>query len=75
MTKHELIKFIESRYGDDEQLVWQIVCKDDVEAYAESPIDDQKWSDFVDYTERYSTLADPFSENAVEQFQDFEVVN
>lgn len=75
MTKQGLIEFIQSAYEDDEELCWQIVCRENIEAYSEAPISIEKWDDFVDYTERYSTLADPYTENAVEQFQQFQEGN
>jgi hypothetical protein len=67
-TKAELIEFIQKRYSDDEQLVWQIVSRDDL---VDVVSDLNTWERFVAYAEQYSTLATPFSDSAVEQYQDF----
>lgn len=71
-SKRALISFIENNYTDDDNLLWQVVSKEDIEPYLDEPMSNDKWDEFVDYTERYSVLADPFTENAVEQANDFE---
>lgn len=72
MVKEELIKFIEGNYAEGENLLWQIVSKENIEAYTSDEISEDKWDAFVDYTERYSVLADPFSQNSVEEYNEFE---
>ena len=70
MTRDNLIKFLQENYKPDEELLWQTLSFDDVEGYAElaSP---QTWQDFVDYNERYSTIADEISDIVIEGYRDF----
>lgn len=69
MTKAELIEFITGNYSDDEELVWQIVSKDDL---VDTPTTVEKWESFVEAYDRNSLdLADDLSEKVKEAFDDF----
>lgn len=81
-TKAQLIEFINENYKDDETLLWQVVSKADVEVMLtglaeqlDQPnpvkIPEDKWVEFVDFTEQYSVLASPYSEAAVDCYQDY----
>jgi len=72
MTKNQLIAFIENNYTDDENLMWQIVAKNDIQGYTpDFKITDDLWDNYVRYNESYSVLADAFTDAAVAGVQDF----
>jgi hypothetical protein len=77
-TKKQIIEFIDGAYGDNEELVWQAVSLGDIRHYlADRNIDISvnEWNEFVDYTERYSVLADTYTENAIDQVIDYKESN
>lgn len=64
MTKKEIIEFIESRYSDEEQLLWQVVSSNDV--YEHYAMDIDKWNEFVAREERVASLADGYTESVLD---------
>jgi hypothetical protein len=69
MTKSEIINFIAGSYSDDEQLVWQVVSRDDL---TDTPTTVDKWESFVETYDRGSiTLADDISEAVSEAYDEF----
>jgi hypothetical protein len=71
MTKQELIEFIQDNYADDEQLIWQIVCADDVGDQEDFTYD--TWNDFVENYEQssHNAIADDFSHSTRNALIDF----
>lgn len=71
MTKEELVRFLENNYEDDEQLVWQVMTKGDVEATTYNDIDDEAWERFVETVDNDTSLADELSYKVVSFFEDW----
>lgn len=72
MTKNELISFIENNYTDDENLLYQIVSKNDIDPFTGlTDFTNDDWDDFVRQQESYSTLADSFTNDVVAGVQEW----
>lgn len=71
MTKNELINFIENNYTDDENLLWQVVSKSDIDPFTGVDLTDDDWDDFVRQNESYSVLADSFTNDVVAGVQEW----
>ena len=71
MTKQELIEFLQDNYADDEQLIWQIVCADDVGDQEDFTYD--TWNDFVEHYEQssHNAIADDFTHSTRNALIDF----
>lgn len=74
MTKQELLVFIDNNYADDEHVAWQVMSKADVELTIGEDISDGVWSEFNDYTDSNSGMADSLSNEVVEWFEEFKRV-
>lgn len=77
-TKKQIIEFIDGAYSDNEELVWQVVSLGDIRHYLadrEVDLSTKTWNEFVDFTERYSVLADDFTENTINQAIDYKEAN
>jgi hypothetical protein len=70
MTRDDLVKFLQSNYEPDEQLVWQTISYEDLENGLDSATP-EKWVAFVREQEYYGTLAEKFSDNAYNKFYEF----
>ncbi len=71
MTKEKLIEFIENHYESGEQLLWQINSREDVASNADKIISPELWDSFVEEQDYYGGLAENFSEQAVDSFNEF----
>lgn len=71
MTKQELIEFIQDNYNDDEQLIWQIVCADDLGDQEDFTYD--TWEAFVEEYDQatHNIIADEFIDSTRNALIDF----
>lgn len=63
MKKKQLIEFLNWRYNDEDELVWQTISQDDVGAT------DYAWAQFIEDLDGNSVLADAISEVVFEYFE------
>lgn len=71
MTKEQLLTFIDNNYTDGEQLVWQIMSKDDVETGSYDSLSDSQWERFVEHVDDNSLLADNLSGEIISHYEDW----
>ena len=57
MRVNEVIEFIQMHYTDDEDIIFKLVRKDDVDIHA----DEQEWGEFVEEFESTNPLLDEFN--------------
>jgi hypothetical protein len=71
MNRKELVEFLTENYEPDDVLIWQTICKNDLEEMLGFSIEDDKWETFVE--ENHSYLAEAMSFETKEMgFSEFE---
>lgn len=57
MRANELVELIKLCYNDDEDVIFKIISKEDVDIHA----DTEEWTDFVDEVESRHSILDEFN--------------
>lgn len=65
MTRNDLVRFLEASYEPDEQLVWQVMTKEDLGCE-----NDKIWAKFVDYCDNEGYFSDHLSRSINEEFDE-----
>jgi len=69
MNRTELVAFLNETYAEDEVLVWQTICKTDIEMMLNRTITEEQWEVFVE--KRHEFIAEAMSDNSRTEADDY----
>jgi hypothetical protein len=69
MNRTELVAFLNENYAEDEVLVWQTICKTDIEMMLNRTITEEQWEGFVE--KRHMGIAEMMSDNSRMEADDY----